>query len=215
MKHWLVAGILLASQVAHGQSPTMPAPTVTAHTRQTLLSPGEYPVFRAQQKEQDFTLGTGMLDEGDTSELATLHFTNIDPKSVQHQVVVQAAIGQDGPWGEVDARAVSPWKKVPATGPVDVSVVRVGTVTPENFLVTRILPDENSIKITQVPKAFGTAKAAEPGPGGAKLADCVDASGHFDANAGPCYTYLSEDRFRFRGKDGKSYTLTIPHAGGC
>ncbi len=211
MKNWLTACVLLLSHAAYGQEIVISAPTVTAHTRQTLLSPEQYPPLLAQREGRNFTLGDGY----DVSELATLHFTNIDSNSVEHQVVVQGAIGDGGQWGDLDSRAVSTWQKIPTTGPIDVSVVRVGSVNTEGFLVERVLRDEASVALTKMPMKFGTPQAREPGPGGAKLSECVDAQGKFDPNLPPCYTYLSEDRFRFRGKDGKSYLLTIGYEGGC
>lgn len=129
------------------------------------------------------------------------------PDSFRYRFTTQAAIGAEGPWQTLDLQADSPWQKLPVKHQGD---------------VVTILLDNSEYKglfATEPMKLVGTPSNYPAGEDVVSTVrperDCLNASGTFDAQAGACYTYRSQDRIRFTGTDGKAYEITIGHPGGC
>jgi hypothetical protein len=140
-------------------------------------------------------------------DFTILQVQHAQPDSFRYRFTTQAAIGAEGPWQTLDLQADSPWQNLP--------------VTHQGDEITILLDDGagGGLFATEPMKLVGTPSNYPAGEDVVSTVrperDCLNASGAFDAQAGACYTYRSQDRIEFTGTDGQRYEITIGHPGGC
>ncbi|PZP86794.1 MAG: hypothetical protein DI582_01645 [Azospirillum brasilense] len=129
------------------------------------------------------------------------------PDSFRYRFTTQAAIGAEGPWQTLDLEADSPWQELPVTQNGDEVVIVLDDGAGKGLFATEPMTLVGTPR--NYPAGEDVVSTMRP------ERDCLNASGAFDAQAGACYTYRSQDRIRFNGTDGKAYEITIGHPGGC